>query len=75
MNFELANATHTPALLRFTLFDADGKEAGRYEQILPIGTQREWSLSDLFNIERFAAPSGSGATCPSRSATRGVQLR
>lgn len=53
MNFAVANATHTPALLRFTLFDADGKEQGRYEQILPIATQREWSLSDLFNIQRI----------------------
>ena len=53
MNFAVANATHTPALLRFTLFDADGKEEGRYEQILPIGTQRAWSLSDLFNIQKI----------------------
>jgi DNA-binding beta-propeller fold protein YncE len=53
MNFQVANATHTPALLRFTLFDTDGKEQGRYEQILPIGTQREWSLGDLFNIEKI----------------------
>ncbi len=53
MNFAVANASHTPALLRFTLFDADGKEQGRYEQILPIGDQREWSLADLFNIEKI----------------------
>lgn len=49
----VANATQTPALLRFTLFDPDGNERGRYEQILPIGTQREWSLGDMFNIEQF----------------------
>jgi DNA-binding beta-propeller fold protein YncE len=49
----VANATHTPALLRFTLFDPDGNEKGRYEQILPIGTQREWSLADLFNVQEF----------------------
>lgn len=49
----VANATQTPALLRFTLFDPDGNEKGRYEQILPIGTQREWTLGDLFNVERF----------------------
>jgi DNA-binding beta-propeller fold protein YncE len=49
----VANATHTPALMRFTLFDPDGTEKGRYEQILPIGTQREWTLADMFNIEQF----------------------
>jgi hypothetical protein len=49
----VANATQTPALLRFTLFDPDGNEKGRYEQILPIGTQREWSLADLFNVQEF----------------------
>lgn len=53
MNFSVADASSTPALLRFTLFDTDGKEQGRYEQILPIGTQREWSLADLFNVEKF----------------------
>ncbi len=53
MSFAVANATHTPALLRFTLFDADGKEQGRYEQILPIGNQRDWSLADLFNVEKI----------------------
>lgn len=53
MEFEVANATSTPALLRFTLFDSDGNEHGRYEQILPIASQREWSLADLFNVEKF----------------------
>jgi DNA-binding beta-propeller fold protein YncE len=53
MNFAIANATTTPALLRFTLFDVDGNEHGRYEQILPIGSQREWSLADLFNVQSF----------------------
>jgi DNA-binding beta-propeller fold protein YncE len=54
MTFTIADAdTVTPALLRFTLFDTNGKEAGRYEQILPPGTQREWSLADLFNMEKF----------------------
>jgi len=53
MDFAVANATNTPALLRFTLFDTDGNEQGRYEQILPIGTQREWSLADLFNVEKI----------------------
>jgi DNA-binding beta-propeller fold protein YncE len=53
MNYAVANASRTPALLRFTLFDADGKEQGRYEQILPIGDQREWSLADLFNVEKI----------------------
>ena len=53
MIFAIADSTVTPALLRFTLFDTDGKEQGRYEQILAPGTQREWSLADLFNIETF----------------------
>jgi DNA-binding beta-propeller fold protein YncE len=53
MNFSVADASSTPAMLRFTLFDTDGKEQGRYEQILPIGTEREWSLADLFNVEKF----------------------
>lgn len=53
MNFTIADATPTPALLRFTLFDSDGKEHARYEQILPPGTQRNWSLADLFNVEAF----------------------
>lgn len=53
MIFSIANATNTPALLRFALFDVDGQQQGRYEQILPIGTQREWSLADLFNVQSF----------------------
>ena len=35
------------------LRSSHGKEQGRYEQILPIGTEREWSLADLFNVEKF----------------------
>jgi DNA-binding beta-propeller fold protein YncE len=53
MVFSIANATSTPALLRFTLFDVDGNEHGRYEQIVPIGSQRAWSLADLFNVQSF----------------------
>jgi hypothetical protein len=53
MTFSVADPSNTPALLRFTLFDTDGKEQGRYEQILPIGTQRTWSLADLFDVEKF----------------------
>ena len=53
MSFAVANSTRTPALLRFTLFDVNGDEQGRYEQILPVDSQREWSLADLFNLQEF----------------------
>jgi DNA-binding beta-propeller fold protein YncE len=53
MSFTVANPTGTPALLRFTLFDSEGKERGRYEQVLPPNLQHSWTLGDLFNLQTF----------------------
>ena len=53
VEISIADGTPTPALLRMTLFDTSGKEQGRYEQILAPGTQRQWSLADLFNLQSF----------------------
>ena len=53
MTFSIANSTATPADLRFTLYDANGNEQGCQEQILPVGSQREWTLADLFNLQQF----------------------
>lgn len=50
MEFAVANPSHWPALVRFTLFDMDGKETGRFEQIMAPNSQRRWGLSDMFNL-------------------------
>ncbi len=42
MEFSVANPSHWPALVRFTLFDMDGKETGRFEQIMAPDSQRRW---------------------------------
>ncbi len=53
MRFTFANSTQTPATLRLTLFDPSGTERGRYEQLLPAQSQREWSLAELFNVQKM----------------------
>jgi hypothetical protein len=54
MVYSIANPDQErPALVRFTLFDASGKEQGRYEQLVAPGIQRQWSLPDLFNVQQF----------------------
>ncbi len=53
MRFSFANSTQTPATLRLTLFDPSGAERGRYEQLLPARSQREWSLAELFNVQKM----------------------
>ncbi len=53
MEFSVANPSHWPALVRFTLFDMDGNETERYEQIMAPGSQRHWTLPDLFNVQDF----------------------
>ena len=52
MSFTFANSSRTPATVRLTLFDEMGEEQERWEQILPAFAQREWSLSDLFNVRK-----------------------
>jgi DNA-binding beta-propeller fold protein YncE len=52
MEYSVANPSRWPALVRFTLFDADGNEKGRYEQIMAPGSQRRWSTADLFNVQQ-----------------------
>jgi len=54
MSFTIANPTHKPATLRFTLFDTLGQEQGRYEQVLPPYREQQWRLGDLFNRQQFA---------------------
>jgi hypothetical protein len=49
----VTNPRTTPADIVFTLFDMNGDEQDRYEQIVPAGSQREWSLADLFNMQKF----------------------
>ena len=53
MSIAIANASRTPATLRFTLFDTSGMEHGYYEQILPAHSQRRFTLAELFNHEQF----------------------
>ena len=53
MSIAIANASRTPATLRFTLFDTSGTEHGYYEQILPAHSQRRFTLAELFNREQF----------------------
>jgi len=53
MNFSVANPTRSPATLRFILFDAQGKEKSRYEQILPPYEELELSLANMFNVQQF----------------------
>ncbi|HEY4031635.1 MAG TPA: NHL repeat-containing protein [Caulobacteraceae bacterium] len=54
MSFAFANPSdRIPAELRMVLFDASGKEKGRYVQILPPHTQRSWTLGELFNVSKF----------------------
>jgi hypothetical protein len=52
MVFSVANSNRLPALLRFTLFDLEGKELGRYEQIMGPNNERQWTLADLFNVQQ-----------------------
>jgi DNA-binding beta-propeller fold protein YncE len=52
MLFSVANSNRLPALVRFTLFDASGKELSRYEQIMGPNNERQWSLADLFNVQQ-----------------------
>ena len=52
MDVAFANPSRTPATLRLTLFDARGRESGRWEQILPAFSQRAYSLGDIFNKRR-----------------------
>jgi len=52
MEFSIANPSHWPAMIRFTLFDMDGNETERYEQIMAPGSQRHWGLGDLFNVQQ-----------------------
>jgi hypothetical protein len=52
MEYSVANPSQWPALVRFTLFDVDGNEKGRYEQIMAPGSQRHWSTADLFNVQQ-----------------------
>jgi hypothetical protein len=52
MVFSVANSNRLPALVRFTLFDLEGKELGRYEQIMGPNNERQWTLADLFNVQQ-----------------------
>ena len=49
MDFAFANPSRTPATVRLTLFGPRGREQGRWEQIFPAFSQRQYSLGDLFN--------------------------
>ena len=51
--FSIANPTRSPATLRFTLFNSDGSEQGRFEQVLPRYREQEFSLADMFNVQEF----------------------
>ena len=53
MDVTFANPDRTPATVRLTLFDARGRESGRWEQILPAFAQRAYSLGDVFNTRRY----------------------
>lgn len=52
MDMAVANPSRTPATVRLTLFDARGRESGRWEQIFPAFSQRAYSLGDIFNKRR-----------------------
>ena len=52
MDITVANPSRTPATVRLTLFDARGRESGRWEQIFPAFSHRAYSLGDIFNKRR-----------------------
>ena len=52
MDIAVANPSRTPATVRLTLFDARGRESGRWEQIFPAFSHRAYSLGDIFNKRR-----------------------
>jgi hypothetical protein len=49
----VVNNNPVGAGVRFTLYASDGKDAGRYELIIPERQQRDFSLVQLFNIGQF----------------------
>jgi DNA-binding beta-propeller fold protein YncE len=51
--FSIANPTRSPATLRFTLFNSDGSEQGRFEQVLLPYREQIFSLADMFNVQEF----------------------
>lgn len=52
MSFDISNPSHKPAMIRFTLFGERGDEIARRELLVPPGVQEDWSLGDLFNLQK-----------------------